>query len=233
MKNLRLILFLCALALLVVLAALLPLEEMVETLRAWTSDHPSQALLVVCCITSLAFLLLLPASLFMMLSGFLFGLFQGFVIIWLAGLIASTAAFRLGRTAARPWIERRIRRHSLFMAIDRAVQRKGFLVVFLTRMVMLLPFPWLNYALGLTAVSNRDYLLGSNLGMVLPYFLFVYLGSTANDLSALFRGDVQLSADGFAVAASVFVAVLVAVVFTVRAAARILREELARKPSEP
>lgn len=232
MKTLRPILFLSALALLLALAATLPLESLLERLRAWTADHPSQALLVVCGITALAFIMLLPASLFMMLAGFLFGVAQGFIVVWVAGLLASTAAFALGRTLARPWIERRIRRNTLFIAIDRAVQRKGFWVVFLTRVVMLLPFPWLNYALGLTAVTLRDYLLGSNLGMVLPYFLFVYLGATASSLTALMRGELQWDGSGLAIAAMLFTIVLLALVFTVRAAARVLREELAKAPSE-
>ena len=171
-------------------------------------------------------LLLLPASLFMMLGGFLFGTAKGLAAVWLAGLIASTLAFRIGRTVARPWIERRIRRHTAFMAIDRAVARKGFLIVLLTRIVMLLPFPWLNYALGLTSVSTKDYVAGSNLGMILPYFLFVYLGTTVSNVTAIINGQVSLERNELIAGGIVLVAVLVAVALIIRASARVLKAEL-------
>ena len=110
MKHIRIILFLAALAALLVAAAMLPLEQLLMDLQAWAADRGALALVAVLLVTALAFLVLLPASLFMMLAGFLFGTLKGLALVWLAGLIASTLAFRIGRTVARPWIERRMRR---------------------------------------------------------------------------------------------------------------------------
>ncbi len=158
---------------------------------------------------------------------------KGFAVAWLAGLVASTLAFWVGRTVARPWIERRTQRHPLFQAIDRAIRRKGLLVVFLTRFVMLLPFPALNYMLGLSAVRPRDYLVGTNLGMLLPYFLFVYLGTTVGDVTALLQGDITPGRRELLLGAVALFAVLAAVALMVRVAWRPLSAELARPSVDP
>jgi uncharacterized membrane protein YdjX (TVP38/TMEM64 family) len=162
----------------------------------------------------------------MLLAGFLFGVWEGLAVIWVGGLVGSAAAFVLGRTVAREWIERRLQRQLFFTALDRAIGRKGFLVVFLSRMVMIFPYPLLNYALGLTSVRFRDYLLGTNLGMALPMLLMVFLGTTANDITAIVRGEVHLGRDEWILAGVVFVLVVGLIFATLRVAGKTLREEL-------
>ena len=161
-----------------------------------------------------------------MLAGFLFGLAQGFAVVLTANLIASTAAFWIGRSFARPWIERKIQRKTIFMAIDRAIQRKGFLVVLLTRLVMMLPYPGLNYSLGLTSVRLRDYVLGTNIGGLPAFFLFVYLGTTVSDITAIINGDVSLEGRELLIGMTALFVVICLVLLIVRVAGKILKEEL-------
>mgnify|MGYP000031209596 CR=1 FL=1 len=113
-------------------------------------------------------------------------------------------------------------------AIDRAIRSKGFLVVLLTRIVMLLPFPALNYMLGLSAVRFRDYMAGTNLGMLLPYFLFVYLFSSFVSVSALLQGELSPGRREILLGAAALAAVLLLAVLIVRVAWNTLRAELAR-----
>ena len=224
---------LLSLAILAILAAVfLPVDRAVMALQDWAAESPAEAMAGTVLFITAGFLLMLPASLLMMLAGFLFGLAKGLLLIWTAGLIASSAAFWIARYAARPWIERRVRQRGLFQAIDRAIRRKGLLVVFLSRIVMLLPFPALNYTLGLTAVRFRDYVIGSNLGMLPPYFLFVYLGTTVSNVTAFLNGTVALQDGDLLVGAAALAAILAMVALIVRTAARTLRAELARVADE-
>jgi uncharacterized membrane protein YdjX (TVP38/TMEM64 family) len=210
----------------VISAVLLPVEQLITALQSWAVTHQSSALLVITVSIILGTLLLLPLSLMMMLAGFLFGLGQGFAVVWVAGLIASTTAFWIGRSFARDWIERRIQRQPTFMAIDRAIQRKGFLVVLLTRLVMLVPYPWLNYSLGLTNVSFRDYALATNIGSMPTFFLFVYLGTTVSNIAAIVNGDISLEGSELVIAILGLATVAGLVLLIVRVAGRILKEEL-------
>jgi uncharacterized membrane protein YdjX (TVP38/TMEM64 family) len=57
-------------------------------------------------------------------------------------------------------------------------------IVFLLRLSPLFPFNLLNYALGITQVSLKDYVIGS-LGMIPGTILYVYIGSLAGDVAML------------------------------------------------
>lgn len=233
MKRWRTLLLLLLATGLIFLAVLLPVEQLVVALQQWAEANQSRAFVVVTACIMLGLLLMLPSSVLMMLAGLLFGLAKGMAAIWLAGLVASAIAFWIGRTAARPLIERRIRRRPVFQAIDRAIQRKGLLVVFLTRIVMLIPFPALNYSLGLTGVRFRDYLIGTNIGMLPPYFLFVYLGTTVSDVAAIMSGNISLERNEILAGIIALIAVLLIVGLIVRASARVLREELTESTADP
>jgi uncharacterized membrane protein YdjX (TVP38/TMEM64 family) len=233
LRNPRFLLGLLLLAVVFIALATVPVESLLRAVQDWAETSGPWALLLVTGALVVGILLLLPSSLMMMLAGFLFGPLWGLAVIWVAGLIASTVAFRIGRGLARPWIERRVRGKSVFVAIDRAIERKGFLVVLLTRLVMLLPYQVLNYTLGLTGVGFRAYLLGTNLGMLPPMFLFVYLGSSAADLAAVLDGRVSLDRSEVVVALAGFAAVIGVVALIIRSASRVLREELQAASKSP
>ncbi|MEK0188477.1 TVP38/TMEM64 family protein, partial [Microcoleus anatoxicus] len=71
-----------------------------------------------------------------------------------------------------------------FQALDRAICQEGLKIVFLTRLCPLFPFNLLNYVLGITQVSLKDYILGS-FGMIPGTILYVYSGSLVGDLAAI------------------------------------------------
>lgn len=226
MKSTRALLTFVVLLTLAVSAFFLPLEQILTEIHNWIESNQSSAVLIVTASIILGTLLMLPLSVMMMLAGFLFGLLQGFIVVWLSSLVASTVAFWVGRSLARKWIERKIQRNTIFMAIDRAIHRKGLLVVFLTRLVMVLPYPALNYSLGLTRVKFTDYLLATNIGSVPTFFLFVYLGTTVGDIAAIMNGDVSLEGMELMIGLLALLAVAGLVLLIVRVAGKALKEEL-------
>ena len=73
--------------------------------------------------------------------------------------------------------------------MDEAVGREGFKIVALLRLSPLFPFSVLNYALGLTRVRLRDFVLASWLGMLPGTALYVYLGSLFTNVGDLLAGS--------------------------------------------
>jgi uncharacterized membrane protein YdjX (TVP38/TMEM64 family) len=212
----------------IVLAAIfLPLEKLAMEAQAWADSNPSSAPFLVGVVLVCGTLLLLPVSVMWMLAGLLLGLAKGFLVACLSGIVASLAAFVLGRFMARPWLERRIHRKPLFLAIDRAISRKGFLVVLLCRLVMILPYTVFNYILGLTAVGPGPYTLGTALGIAPPMMLFVYLGTTVGSIAAVMNGDISLGREQWITAAAVLAVALTLIVLLIRKAGAALQEELA------
>ena len=226
MKIPRVLLFVILLAALALVAIFLPVEQLMAAIQSWVIAHPSSAVFVVTASIVLGILLLLPLSLMFMLAGLLFGLLKGFFVAWVALLLAASSAFWFGQTVARPWIERKIQRNALFTSIDRAVHRKGLLIVLLTRLVMVIPYQLLNYSLGLTQVSFRNAILGTALGSIPPVFLFVYLGTTVSNIAAIMSGDVQLEGQELIIAGIALAVVVSVITLIVRVAGNTLREEL-------
>jgi uncharacterized membrane protein YdjX (TVP38/TMEM64 family) len=143
---------------------------------------------------------LVPGAVLAMVAGALFGALHGFGIAFAGAFLGSTAAFLLARHSVRGgtlrWIERRAARYEVFARIariDGTLGRRGLTLVFLLRLSPFVPYNVLNYALGLTGVRLRDYLLGSA-GMLPGALVYAYIGDLAGDVAAAAAG--QGSPDG-------------------------------------
>ena len=118
-------------------------------------------------------------------AGFLFGVVDGTITVSIGSVLGATAAFCVARTLGHRAIERMIAGNPKFAAIHRAVDREGFKIVLLARLSPAIPFNLLNYALGLTSVKLRDFVLASWIGMFPATVVYVYIGSTLADLAEL------------------------------------------------
>jgi uncharacterized membrane protein YdjX (TVP38/TMEM64 family) len=130
----------------------------------------------------LATVLFLPGSVLTLGAGVVFGVGAGSIYVLIGATIGATLAFLIGRYLARGWVVRRMAGHAQFRAIDQAIARAGFKIVLLTRLSPVFPFNLLNYALGVTQVSLKDYILAS-VGMIPGTIMYVYIGSLAGSLA--------------------------------------------------
>jgi uncharacterized membrane protein YdjX (TVP38/TMEM64 family) len=135
----------------------------------------------------LAVVAFVPASLLTLAAGAIFGVAEGTAVVFVSALTGSALAFLIARHLARHAIERRLAADARFAAIDRAIGEQGRKIVLLLRLSPAFPFNLLNYGLGLTRVSFRDYLI-AGVGMLPGTLLYVYLGKVAGDVAALAGG---------------------------------------------
>lgn len=137
---------------------------------------------------AVACLILLPASVFTMIAGAVYGVRWGMLFTAVGALVAIAVAFLISRHLARNSVARRLASRPELAAIDRAVGLNGFRIVLLLRLSPIFPFSILNYALGLTRVHFRDYLLAS-IGSIPGTFVFVSAGRLAGDLATVAAGE--------------------------------------------
>jgi uncharacterized membrane protein YdjX (TVP38/TMEM64 family) len=130
---------------------------------------------------------LLPGSLLTLAGGAIFGLAWGTLWVFLGAMLGSSVAFLVARYVARASTERRVARDPRFAAIDRAIGKQGFKIVFLLRLSPVVPYNVLNYALGLTRVRFVDFLL-ADVCMLPGTLLYVYYGKVLGDVAALAGG---------------------------------------------
>ncbi|HEV8630807.1 MAG TPA: VTT domain-containing protein, partial [Thermoanaerobaculia bacterium] len=106
------------------------------------------------------------------------------------------------------------------------VAREGRKIVFLLRLSPAFPFHLLNYALGLTRVRFRDYLVAC-LGMLPGTLLYVYYGKVVGDVAKVAAGvRVPHDAAYWALLALGLLATVVVTALVTRTARRALLEEV-------
>jgi pyruvate/2-oxoglutarate dehydrogenase complex dihydrolipoamide dehydrogenase (E3) component/uncharacterized membrane protein YdjX (TVP38/TMEM64 family) len=168
----------------------LPVKDYVVAMLEWTEGLGMWGPVVVVAFYVVACVLFLPGSVITLGAAFIFGLLLGFVTVSIGSTLGACAAFLVGRTIGRDWVSRKVQGSAKFAAIDQAVGKEGFKIVFLLRLSPVFPFNLLNYALGLTRVPFRHYALASWIGMIPGTLMYCYLGSAARSLTEVAAGQV-------------------------------------------
>ena len=220
------LIFVGSIGLLVTLGFWLPYEELFRELSMFVGENRVTARMLYCLVYVTAVVFLVPGSLLTLLGGFLFGIFEGVILVSLSSVVGAGFAFLIGRYFARDWVESQTRNLEGWKQFDRAISSRGFYIVLMTRLSPVFPFNLLNYTLGLTMIQFRDYLLASWLGMAPATVLYVYFGSIALTLADLFAGEGTGDNWQYALMAIGLIATLSLVIVLTRLASSILKKEL-------
>ncbi|NWF73372.1 MAG: TVP38/TMEM64 family protein [Nitrospirae bacterium] len=144
-----------------------------------------------------AVLLHIPEIVLIAIGGVLFGAVNGFLLGWIGSVAGSTCSFLIARYFMRDAVRRALlSRFERIQAIDERLARRGFRTILVLRLVLFMAPP-LNWAIGVTRVRVRDYVLGSALGVVPCIAVTSYAADTvaqAGSLSALLTFDTLLPA---------------------------------------
>lgn len=130
---------------------------------------------------------LIPGSLLTLGSGAIFGIVQGSIYVFIGAMIGLTMAFLVGRYVARDWVAKKIEGNKSFSAIDDAIAKEGYKLMFLIRLSPGFPFGLLNYIMALTKISLKDYIIGAT-GILPGTIMYVYFGSLLG-LAAIQQGE--------------------------------------------
>jgi uncharacterized membrane protein YdjX (TVP38/TMEM64 family) len=128
-----------------------------------------------------------PAFVLTVAAGALFGVWKGSLLVFVSATIGACASYvvahRLARTRFFSWLLRD-RRVSV---VRRAVAGEGAWVQFLLRLSPIVPYVLLNYALGLSHVRFRDFLVAL-VGMIPAIVMYAYYGKVVGDVAKLAAG---------------------------------------------
>ena len=171
-------------------------QELLRNALQWVNDLGAIAPIAFILIYIIATVAFLPGSILTLGAGVVFGIVQGSIYVFVGATIGATLAFLVGRYLARGWVSQKIAGNQKFKAIDRAVGKEGLKIVLLTRLSPIFPFNLLNYGLGVTGVSLKDYVLGS-VGMIPGTIMYVYIGSLAGNIATI-GGETQPDANPIA-----------------------------------
>lgn len=115
-----------------------------------------------------------PGSVLTLAGGALFGPIAGTLYNLTGATLGATGAFLASRHLAVDWVRRRVggRTEQLIAGVE----REDWRFVAFVRLVPLVPFNLLNYALGLTRIRLSRYVIASYVAMLPGTLAYTYLG---------------------------------------------------------
>lgn len=157
--------------------------------------------LVYILIFSIAPSLLLPGLPITVAGGIIFGPVRGIIYTSIGSTIGASLAFLFARYMAREWVKNAIK-GTKFATLDSEVEKRGWRIVAITRLIPLFPFNMLNYAFGLTGVKFSHYAAASFVFMLPGIAAYVLLSSS---ILPVLKGEVRA---GFIVGATLAAIIL-------------------------
>lgn len=153
-------------------------------LRQWRTAHPLLSL-------GLAFVLYvvvtgfsLPgAAVLTVVCGWLFGFWQGLLLVSFASTSGATLAFLFSRYLFRDAIQSRF--GDRLSTVNAALEREGAFYLFSLRLIPVIPFFVINAVMGLTKIRVWTFWWVSQLGMLAGTCVFVYAGAQIPTLDHL------------------------------------------------
>ena len=183
-------------------------------LEAWIADLGAWGPVVYILAWLVAPVAFLPGSPLTLTGGVLFGPVWGTLYTIIGATGGATAAFLVSRYLAGDWVQSHAT--GILGRVKHGVEHEGWRFVAFTRLVPLFPFNMLNYALGLTRISLREYVLASFFCMLPGSAGYTYLG---------YAGREVLTGEGNLVQTLLIVVAVVAALVLLPLMVRRLRKE--------
>ncbi len=199
-------------------------QELLHLLE-WIRQQGDQAILMFIIVDTIWIVIGMPASILSLGAAILFGFWRGLFAVLIAADIAAVISFFVVRYLARDWLVKRIQAWPKFARVDRAVGKSGWPIIMLFRLSPVFPFGILNYALGLTGVSFRNYAIGTLIGVIPGTAVYIYLGTLIRDLANLSGPRAERSPVEWAFYIVGFLATIAVCYYIVRQAKAALAED--------
>ena len=135
----------------------------------------------------IAAVVLAPAFVLTFSAGAVFGLWRGTLLTFVGAVLGASAVYAVAAPLTRSRVLRWIDRDPRVAATRRAVARDSGWIMVLLRLSPLVPYSLLNYALALSGVRFRDYLIAL-IGMVPAIIMYAYYGKVAGDVTRIATG---------------------------------------------
>ncbi|MCB2288172.1 TVP38/TMEM64 family protein [Clostridium sp. CS001] len=127
-------------------------------------------------------LTLFPDSILAIAGGMCFGMVGGFIYTMIGAILGGSLSFFLAKTLGHKVFNKFIKTD--VSKLENAIKNRGFMLVFLLRLIPLFPFDIISYAAGFSGVKFKDFEFATILGIIPGIFVFINIGDKATDLGS-------------------------------------------------
>src|SRR6266498_1684087 len=176
-------------ALVLALSRYVPVGNFIEGLQERVMSWGAWAAICYPLLFAACNVLLLPGGILAVGGGFFFGLWWGFLIVFVGNIIGTVISFTLSRSMARRWFQQKLSSNPTLRALGPAVERESWKIILLSQLHPLFPTSLLNYFYGLTSIRFSTYMLWASIGRIPGLFLYVYVGTLGQLAVRIMRGE--------------------------------------------
>ncbi|MDB8805987.1 TVP38/TMEM64 family protein [Romboutsia sp. 1001216sp1] len=131
---------------------------------------------------SLVPLTFFPDSVLAISAGLIFGFSKGYIYTTIGALIGASIAFFIARYLGKEIIKRKS--SDKLEKIERLIEKNGFYIIFLLRLIPLFPFDVISYGAGITNVKYKDFILSTLFGTIPGIAVFTNIGATSLNIKS-------------------------------------------------
>ncbi|MCG9968219.1 TVP38/TMEM64 family protein [Pelotomaculum terephthalicicum JT] len=110
-------------------------------------------------------------------GGMAFGMYFGTLYTIIGAMIGATVAFYISRLLGRDFVEKLVK--GKMQKFEDGMEKGGFLLVLMMRLIPIIPFNVISYGAGLTRIKYIDYILSTMIGIIPGVLVFTNLGDKA------------------------------------------------------
>ena len=120
-----------AIALLLLLVRFPPVLNLIVAMQQRVMQWGAWSAIFYPLLFALCNILLLPGGILCIGSGFFFGLWWGFLIVFAGNVLGAAISFALSRCVARRWFRRRLSQNATLRALEPALERESWKIILL------------------------------------------------------------------------------------------------------
>ena len=175
--------------------------EKLEDFTSWMQKNPVEAPFILTFAMMIGEILFIPGSILKTGAGYAFKMAykkQGYAIMvgsasaWIGISLGAIVTLLLGRFVFKHQALKIAEKYPTFKALDKAVESEGLKLMILLRLCPLIPFTVINFTLGLTCMTMRDYCIGL-FAMIPVTILYVFFGTTLQNIHEAVSGTKNMS----------------------------------------
>lgn len=156
-----------------------------QSLRAWINGYGSLAPIAYILAWAILPIFFFPVPVLALGGGLSFGIVAGTIYTMIGAMINSTLMFWIANLLAKDMVTAYLQKTmpvkwwNKFMIANK---KDGFLIIFICRLIPLMPYNVINYASGLTQISFLNYSLATFLGILPGTLIFLNVGDKILDI---------------------------------------------------
>jgi uncharacterized membrane protein YdjX (TVP38/TMEM64 family) len=148
----------------------------------------------------------LPGLPFTIAGALAFGALPATLYVAIGGTVSASGCFFMSRYLGRDFVARLIKGGKL-KEFDESIEKNGFKILFIMRLIPIFPFSGINFGAGLSNVRFRDYFFATTIGIIPGTFVYCCLTVAAQKAAG--RGWQAFLAGEFLLPLGLFLAMVV------------------------